>query len=296
LYSGLSPGPIGKGTVDPSSGACPDHTKSVAKDLAIFKYLRFIASSLVAVTIASAAMAENAPPPLVVKALSSPESAGSDENAYVEVYSGLDIASHGWFYGWVEATDAPFTNTDTSGLRIRLYSEAGQYQYNPETFAGATNRETWYNNDFLVGYAFEKEHFSAEVYVGAAVIDSILSSPDPKNPVQGTAVGAIVEAEFEQLYNHNMLSGEGFYTTAFNTYEAKLKYGRELVKGIFVGPEVTVIGDERFDQWRIGAHVTATNIHVMNISEMRIVLGAGYEDDSDTGPGAYGTIEVGIEF
>ena len=261
----------------------------------MFKHLLFMGLSLMALTIAGAAVADNAPPPLVVKASPSPES-DSDENAYVELYSGLDIASHGWFYGWIEGTEAPFTNNDTSGVRIRLYSEAGQYQYNSTTFAGATNRETWYNGDILAGYVFEQEHFSAQVYVGAAVIDAMLSSPDPKNPVQGTAIGPMVEAEFEQLFNHNMLSGEAFYTTAFNTYEAKLKYGRELAKGIFVGPEVTIIGDERFNQWRIGAQVTAMNIHVMKISEMRIAIGAGYEDDSDNGPGAYGTVEVGIEF
>jgi hypothetical protein len=269
----------------------------------MFKHLLFTGLTLTALIMADAASADNVQPPMVVKAPSSPttanaasESSDSEENAYVELYSGLDIASHGWFYGWVEGTDAPFTNTDTSGVRVRLYSEAGQYQYNSETFAGASNREFWYNGDFMMGYAFERENSSVELYGGMAVIDAILAHPDPRNPVQGAMVGPILEGEFEQLVNHNMFAGEGYYTTAFNTYEAKLQFGRELAKDIYVGPEATIIGDERFNQWRIGAQVTAMNVSFMNIKNMRIAIGVGYEDDSDTGPGAYGTIQAGIEF
>jgi Cellulose biosynthesis protein BcsS len=266
----------------------------------MFKHLLYIGASLTALTAAGAALADAAPP-LVTKvplsqAMSNRSAESDDDNEHVELYSGLDVASHGWFYGWIEGTDAPFTNTDTSGLRLRLYSEAGQYQYNSETFAGATNKETWYNNDFLIGYAFEREHFSAALYFGAAIIDAQLSSPDPANSVQGTRVGPMVEGEFEQLFNHNMFAGEAFYTTAFNTYEAKLKYGRELAKDIYVGPEVTVIGDERFVQWRIGAQVTAMNIHITSNKDIRVAIGVGYEDDTDGGPGAYGTVEAGVEF
>jgi len=261
----------------------------VAKATAMFRYLLFVLAT-VAVAAPGAAMAA---PPLVTKAAQADE---SDDNEHVELYSGLDVASHGWFYGWIEATDAPFTNNDTSGLRLRLYSEAGQYQYQSETFAGATNRETWYNTDFLIGYGYEREHFSAGLYVGAAIVSAQLSSPDPENPVQGTRVGPIVEGEFERLFAHNLFAGEGFYTTAFNTYEAKLLYGRELFKDIYVGPEVAVIGDDLFVQWRVGGQVTAMNVHITKDQDIRLAIGLGYENDSDNGSGAYGTVEAGIEF
>lgn len=219
------------------------------------------------------------------------QSGTSDTAAQLELYSGLDIASHGWFYGWVQATEAPFTSIDASAPRIRLFGEAGQYQYNSETFAGLANKERWYNTNFLIGYAFEQEHLEVQLYGGASFIDAALSSPDPRNPVQGGAIGPVVQGEFEYLFNHNMFSGEAIYTTAFSTYEAKLQFGRELAKTLYVGPELAIIGDERFTQWRIGAHVTA-----MNLGNMRIAISGGYENDSDTGPGAYGTIELGINF
>jgi Cellulose biosynthesis protein BcsS len=257
----------------------------------MFRLLLCMVASVVFAT-SSVALAANTPP-LAVKA---PDADEADENEHVELYSGLDVASRGWFYGWIEATDAPFTNNDTSGLRLRLYSEAGQYQYQSETFAGATNRENWYNTDFLIGYAYERENFSAAVYVGAAVVTAQLSSPDPNNPVQGTQVGPIIDAEFERVFAHNLVAGEGFYTTAFNTYEVKLECGRELFKNIYVGPQVAVIGDDRFVQWRVGGQVTAMNVHVTKDKDIRLAIGLGYENDSDNGSGAYGTIQAGIEF
>jgi hypothetical protein len=263
----------------------------------MLKHLLFVSMNLTALVVADRVMAADDASFIPVKAPPAQDtsnvsaSSASEASTHVELYSGLDFASHGWFYGWVEGTDAPFTDTDTSGLRIRLYGEAGEYQYNSETFAGVTNKETWYNGDFLVGYAFERQHLDVQVYIGAAVIDTLLSNPDPRNPVQGTAIGPMVDVEFEYLFNHNMIGGEANYTTAFDSYEVKLRLGRELAKNLYVGPELMVIGDERFIQRRIGAHVTA-----MNIGGARIAISGGYEDDSDTGPGAYGTIEAGIEF
>jgi hypothetical protein len=263
----------------------------------MFKYVLLTFVTVAGLTTATAAMAQNAPSPMVAKA---PPQATPDfttglgypnagEN--VEAYAGLDIASHGWLFGWAEGTVAPITNTDTSGLRVRAYGEAGEYQYQSETFAGMTNRSAWYRGDVLVGYAVEQQHLDVEFYVGASVIDSVLSNPDPNNPVQGAKVGPVLEGEFESVNNRTLISGEASYTTAFNTYETNLKLGWEVANAIFIGPETGIIGDQRFDQWRVGAHVSA-----LKVGNGRIAIGAGYEHDSDTGSGVYGTIEGGIEF
>ena len=263
----------------------------------MFKCVLSTLLTITVLTMATAVMAQNAPLPMATKAPSqaTPDFTTGlgppDENEHVEAYTGLDIASHGWIFGWAEGTVAPITNTDTSGLRFRLYGEAGQYQYQSETFEGMTNRANWYRGDALVGYAFEQEHFSAALYFGASVIDSVLRNSDPENPVQGTKVGPAVAGEFESTYNRTLISGEASYTTAFNTYETKLKLGWEVANHIFVGPETGIEGDQRFNQWRVGAHVT-----VLNVGNARIAIGGGYEHDTDTGAGTYGTIEGGIEF
>lgn len=252
--------------------------------------------SLAALNIVSAAMAGDDPPPIVTKAPASqatpyvpPGLAPADAAAHVEAYSGLDIASHGWIYGWLEGTVAPFTNNDTSGLRVRLYGEVGEDTYS--AFNGGSNRETGTYGDFLVGYAYVRENFDVGLYLGAAAVNYTLASPDPTNPVQGTAFGAKVEGEFQQILARTLLSGEAFYTTAFKTYEAKLKFGPQIVNNIYLGPEVIALGDARHDQWRVGAHVTA-----VNIGNMTLAVSGGYASDNNTGPGAYTTIQAGIEF
>jgi hypothetical protein len=247
----------------------------------MFKYVLSTFLTVTALTMATAVMAQDAPFPTKAPSKAKPdfttELGSPDADKHLEAYTGLDIASHGWIFGWGEVTVAPTTNTDTSGLRIRLYGEAGQYKYQSETFDG-TNRAAWYRGDALIGYAFVQEHFEAQIYLGASVIDSVLSNPDPENHVQGTKVGPVVAGEFESTYNRTLISGAASYTTAFDTYETKLKIGWELANGIFVGPETGIIGNQRYNQWRVGGHVTA-----LNIANLRIAVGAGYAHDSDTG-------------
>jgi hypothetical protein len=257
----------------------------------MFKYVLPTFLNVTVLTVATAVMAQDAPFPSQATPDFTTGLGSPDADKHLEAYSGLDIASHGWIFGWGEVTAAPFTNTDTSGLRVRLYGEAGQYKYQSETFEGMTNRAMWYRGDALVGYAFVQEHFEAQLYLGASVIHSALSNPDPENPTQGTKVGPVVAGEFEWTYNRTLISGAASYTTAFNTYETKLKLGWEVANGIFVGPETGIIGDQRFNQWRVGGHVTA-----LNVANLRIAIGVGYEHDTDTGGGMYGTIETGIEF
>ena len=62
-------------------------------------------------------------------------------------------------------------------------------------------------------------------------------------------------------------------------------------RGIFFGPEVAILGDERFTQWRVGAHVTQ-----MKFGKVELDVSAGYAHDSIVGEGAYGTFELSTNF
>jgi len=209
--------------------------------------------------------------------------------AHIEAYGGIDIASHGWVNAWAAGTFAP-VNSDSSGPRYRIFGEAGQYQFHSETF-GTINKEQVYGADFLIGSAYLNEHFGAEFYIGLNILDHVLANPDPDNPVQGTRVGAKVSGEFEWKDSHSLIAWEANYTTAFSSYYMNLKLGHELVQGIFIGPEFTALGDQRFNQWRIGASATITNFN-----NARIGISAGYKNDSDMGPGAYTSLLAGIQF
>jgi hypothetical protein len=217
---------------------------------------------------------------------------------HVEAYGGIDFASHGWLNAWTEGTFAP-VNSDASGPRYRIFGEAGQYQFHSETF-GTINKEQAYGGSFLIGSAYVNEHFSAEFYIGLGILGNVLAHPDPDNPVQGTKVGARVSGDFEWTGNHSMIAGEANYTTAFSSYNMNLRLGHELadhasaiVSGgrIFIGPEFVALGDQRFNQWRIGANVTVTKFN-----NARIGISVGYKNDSDMGPGAYTSVLAGIQF
>ena len=71
----------------------------------------------------------------------------------------------------------------------------------------------------------------------------------------------------------------------------KLGYDLSSGREISLDPEVTFLGDERFDQWRFGAHVTGAKV-----GKIVLELGAGYLHDSDNGPGIYGTVELNFRF
>lgn len=213
----------------------------------------------------------------------------TDNGPRAELYGGLDVASNGWFYQWLEGTQAPFGSTDNSGFRVRLFGEAGQFHYTLDN--GKLERQTMFEGAFLIGYAFEQEHLEAEIYVGTAIIQGLLAIPDPSNPVQGSAFGPKVEGEFKWTDQGALIAGEASYTTAFKSYSAKVQLGVETFSKVYLGPEFIVFGDEMFRQWRVGAHAT-----IMSFDNLRFGLGAGYENDSDNGPGMYGSLRAGIAF
>ncbi len=282
------------------SGACPAALQlhhPVARSLPVLQIVFFVGAILAAFFSAGAARAQNTqlsipndPPLSPATSNTASQSATPSAVQGLELYSGLDLASHGWAFGWLEATVAPYSNANTSGLRVRLYGEAGEDQDASNRFVGV-NTETWYNTDFLIGYAFEKDHFDLELYAGAAAIEALLARPDPTNSLQGAAIGPKLEGEFSWTNNGYLLHGEAYYTTAFGDYQAKLQLDHQIIDQIYIGPEFTFLGDRSFSQWRIGANLVATNI-----GNLRVSVGAGYENDSDTGTGLYGTIEAGLQY
>jgi hypothetical protein len=250
------------------------------------KHLLLVCLAMGPMAAANAAFADDSLPPFADKAAP----AGND-NQHAEFYTGIDVAARGWLYGWVEGTVAPFTNTDTSGLRLRVYGETGTDEYQSQTFEGTTNRELWSHASALAGYAFEQEHLEVEGFVGPAVVDVVLKHADPDNQVQGARAGPEFSGDFEWTNYHLLFSGWGYYTTAFSSYEATLKFGPEIARNVYIGPEVGIIGDTLFTQWRVGGHITA-----LNIGTARVSFGAGFENDSIIGSGMYFQAEGGLEF
>jgi outer membrane immunogenic protein len=225
------------------------------------------------------------PLPILTKARSTDES-GSN----IMAFTGIDVSKLSTS-GWVGALIAPAKDLDTSGLRVWVVGEAGGYMYSD---GGTWFRGVYESGEVLAGYGFEGDNYSINLLAGPNAINHMVSPYDPTNHVQGTDGGIKVRADaYVTPTAATMSYTEGEYSTAFQTYWAREKFGFDITNGqqIYVGPEVAVVGDERFNQWRVGGHISN-----MKIGKLEIDLSAGFADDSIVGKSAYGHIELSENF
>lgn len=215
---------------------------------------------------------------------------GNGQPGRVVTFAGFDVSKSS-YGGLAGAIIAPVNDLDTSGLRFFVLGEAGTYKYPVDP---GSIRGTYTSGDLLVGYAFEGDNYSINLLAGGNAANHMLSAIDVENSVQGTAFGGKVRADaWVNPTPKTLVYGEADYSTAFRTYYAKAKLGYDVTndKQIFIGPEVAALGNERFDQWRLGAHVTQ-----LKIGKIQADISGGYAHDSIVGNSAYGSIEFSKNF
>jgi hypothetical protein len=223
-----------------------------------------------------------------------------DVNEPVEhwlVHAGIDVNSGGSFFGSTGFRFAPGKGgLDETGIRFLLLSGAGFYHYQGDT---GKIRGTFWETDALVGYSFEGNNYSVAFYGGLNVQEHRLSVFDPENSVQGSKAGG--KFNTEAWYNPTpttLLFGEGSYSSAFGTYFTSGKYGYSITGGktledkqLYIGPQITLLGNERYQEWRVGGHLTS-----LNLGKVDFEIGAGYQHNTDHGSGAYALVEVSTKF
>jgi hypothetical protein len=216
---------------------------------------------------------------------------------HVLAFMGVDVNSSGTFFGYTGAQIAPGKGgLEESGLRFWLLGSGGFYHYEGDT---GKIRGSFVNTDALVGYSFERDDLSVAFYVGVNAQEHRLSEFDPQNSVQGSQVGAMFRTD--AWYNPtpaSLLFGEGSYSTAFGTYHTSGKYGYSLTGGktledkqLYLGPQITLLGNDRYQEWRLGAHLTS-----FNLGKVDFEIGAGFEHNTDHGSGAYAVFELSTKF
>jgi len=212
-------------------------------------------------------------------------------------FAGFDINSSGSVFEYTGFQYAPGKGgLEASGVRVWLLGSGGAYHYEGDN---GKIRGNFWNVDALVGYGFERDDLSLALYVGLNVQQHRLSEFDPENSVQGTKAGAKIRGD--AWYNPTpvtLLSAEGTYSTAFDSYHVSGKYGYSFAGGktledkqYYVGPQVTLFGNERYQEWRVGAHVTS-----FNLGKVDFEIGAGYQHNTDAGAGAYAIFEINTKF
>jgi hypothetical protein len=209
----------------------------------------------------------------------------------VAIDAAATVTSNSSAFGAVTATIAPVNTLLDSGPRVRLQGVAGTYTY-PGTVTGQTVRGVQQEGSVLFGYEWIWQQAAVAGYVGFNVRNNELSILDPGNPVVGTGIGGKVAADIylnptpDQFYAVN-----ASYSTQFNAYYVRARAGFAVFNGVFIGPEATLLGDDFFNSWRVGGHLTG-----FALGPMKFSVGAGYAYDRVRKGGYYTSIESRMAF
>lgn len=237
-----------------------------------------------------------------------------DDLSRFEVYSALDVHSHGSIFGYGSVTYAPFNILDKSGVRLKLEGLNGGYDYNVQGdpdfsqppvfpihghFVGASA---------LVGYEYVSDNLNVAGYVGADyqrvterfnpadrfgfLTDPLLGFGGLSNPTVGTRWGVKFMTEID--YRPNDLWSfdlSGNYSTANNSWWSRFRPGYAVLPDVYVGPETGFQGNNFYRQWRIGAHERG-----FKLGPVEVGLASGFLRDDVVGNGVYGTVEASVRF
>ncbi len=204
----------------------------------------------------------------------------------------FDGTSQAAFSGVVIGTIAPFAPMDRSGLRLRGSGIVGAYSYYPSNFFLGKVNGVLVGGAFLMGYEWVFKGATVAVFGGAEVVNTSISPNDPNNLAKGTSAGFKIATDFYVTpTDATMISGVASYSTNFNSYYGRFKFGMALADRIYVGPEFGALGDNFFQQWRIGGHVTGLRFGLAQFGGA-----VGYLNDRVRGGGLYGTLDTRLAF
>lgn len=195
-------------------------------------------------------------------------------------------------HGSLIGTISPFSSKTETGFRLRIGGLSGSYGYT-STAAGVgkvTGREA--TGYLMAGYEWVSAGTTVAVFGGVEMQNRTLSRPDPNNNVIGTSWGFKTGIDFySNPTDRTMVSGNFTYSTNHNAYYARLKAGMAIMGQVFAGPEILVLGDNFYSQWRGGVHLTGVKLGAMQLG-----LSGGLVQDRRTGSGAYSILDARVEF
>ena len=209
----------------------------------------------------------------------------------VAVDHSTDVTTQGSYFGDVLVTGAPVGTLAQSGLRVRADALGGVYSY----YATDTNQTVHGRQEsgaFLAGYEWISPTTVFSAYLGVDVRNNSLSIADPANPVIGTSVGAKGQLEFYTKPSVNtMVAAQGSFATNKTAYFARLRGGYLIGPNLYVGPEFVALGDQFFNQERIGAQLSG-----LRTGPLQFSFAAGYLYDRVRKSGGYVSVDARAGF
>jgi hypothetical protein len=189
-------------------------------------------------------------------------------------------------------TIAPFAPLDTSGMRIRIAGLGGTYNYISSAPGLGRVYGTLADGSFMAGYEWVMKKATVAIFGGPEISANRLSEYDPSNSVKGTRFGFRMGVDFYvQPTDATMLSGVAYYSTNNDAYYGRLKFGFAFAEHLYIGPEIIALGDNYFQQWRFGGHLSGLQLGLLQLG-----FSGGFLNDRVRGAGMYGILETRFTF
>ena len=210
-----------------------------------------------------------------------------NDNWIVAVDASASATSTGSQFAAISATIAPLGSLNASGARLRVEGLAGTYMF-ASSVPGQRTKGEQVEGAILGGYEWVAPRSAFSTYGGVTVRDSQFSNNAPGHATNGTIAGfkGVVEY-FGRPTDRTMLSAYGSYSTNYNAYYTRFRWGVMPVGQFYVGPEVSALGDDFFRQWRFGGHLTG-----IQIGAFQFGVSGGYLMDKDGKGGGYVSLDA----
>lgn len=217
-----------------------------------------------------------------------PEPTAKDTKSTVVWFGGeIGESANVGFAGLVRALNG---DLDTNGILFRISGAFADVEY---TSAGTQFDLDAFSGDLSVGYQAVTEGFRASLFTGVDIQDNDVSPNDPNNSTTGTEVGFKVQGEFTANASRAFVNFIGNYSTANNSYYTRARLGLNIGKGIAIGPEGSLLGNDEFDGNKIGGFISGIPLGPLSLS-----ANAGYSQVDGIGSreGAYGGAVASFRF
>lgn len=169
------------------------------------------------------------------------------------------------------------------GFTFKLLIAGGRYQY----LSGATEisgRQSLAST--MPGWRIVRDHTELTVFAGVDLQSHRFTPDDPFNSLRGNHAGVRVGADFwSEPIDGVMVAGSISASTIGPNIWSRAAAGVRLLEWAWFGPELEMMGDGQYKQFRAGAHVTA-----LKTGRFEWSAGVGYAINSDNRDGPYGRI------
>jgi len=188
-----------------------------------------------------------------------------------------------WFYGSFANAGGIWgpAGLDRDGFATKVLTYGGIYTY-PSGGLRTDVRVTQLSGAVLPGWRMNDAGAFIGFYVGPIVQDYKLAPYDPKSLLRGFYTGAQMSTDaWYQPSPTSMIALDGSIASIALIGSARAATGWRIYDSLFLGPEAQALWCIDYQEWRLGAHITAFRFGAL---EWSAAVGAAIDSFNRLGP------------